>query len=97
MPLRNTPRSAWLMVGQGPCVEGAPGGCHRPVHVGRLGFGDPEVDPFGARVDHLEGGLRRGGDPVATDEEAVGVSDGYHGLAQGHLDSPLRCKHAAAG
>jgi len=43
-------------------------------HVLGLGFGDAEVELFGARVDHVDHGVRDRLDPLAADEEAIGVA-----------------------
>ncbi len=45
-------------------VEGLPGGGHGPGHVLRLGLGHTEEVLLGARVDHVDGGVRARVPPI---------------------------------
>ena len=76
--------------GPRPFVERPAGGRHGAVDVGGLRLGYPEVDLLRARVDHIDGGPRRRGDPIAMYEEAIGVSERNHGLiCHSQLNTPL--------
>ena len=52
-------------------VERGAGDADRAVDVGDRGFGDPADDLFGVGRDHVDHGLRRGVDPLATDVELL--------------------------
>ena len=78
------------MVGQGPWSKARAGGGDRPVDIGRLRLGHREVDLLGARVDHVDGGIGGRYDPLAPDEETVGVAQRYCGLIVTVGGSPPR-------
>jgi hypothetical protein len=54
-------------------IECPPRGADGQIHIRGLCRRDPEVDLFGCRVDDIETGIGTGFDPLAVDEQSVGI------------------------